>query len=189
MLKEEKVTLFLPLFLIVCFCWYITNKKQNKKKASYFQIQFWKQFTWSLSETEHVYQRTCPIAVPSIHSQKLFVLSLLCCPIRAMSHSKLPPKMQRDWWEMKKKEVTRVLPWIAIDSVVWTFFSKRLRVKEELRMRFKRRTRQLVLIRSDVCCTLPFFLNCPVSGISRSETSWSLLWNFNMWHQLFQRSK
>lgn len=65
------------------------------------------------SGMELVYHRTCLIRVPSIPSKEPFVAGFHCCPIRAMSHSKLFHRMQSGWWEMrkkKKKKVTSVLP-------------------------------------------------------------------------------
>lgn len=47
----------------------------------------------TLSRMNHIYLWTCPIKVPSILSKEPFVLGLLCCPIRAVSHSKLSPRV------------------------------------------------------------------------------------------------
>lgn len=47
----------------------------------------------TLSRMNHIYLWSCLIKVPSILSKEPFVLGLLCCRIRAVSHSKLSPRV------------------------------------------------------------------------------------------------
>lgn len=78
-----------------------------------------------------------------------------------LSRSKLFPRVNYGWWEMKRrKEVTRVLPWIVIDSFLWAFFFllQVIKVGEELVRRLKRSLHRLACIQS----VLPFSSKFPV---------------------------
>lgn len=67
-----------------------------------------------------------------------------------LSSNKLFPRVNYGWWEMKRrKEVTRVLPWIVIDSFLWAFFLLQvIRVGEELVQQLKRSRHRLAFIQS-----------------------------------------
>lgn len=57
------------------------------------------------------------------------LVKIATCPGPSLlSHCKSSPRVNNGWWEMKsRKEVTRALPWIVIDSFVWTYLLQKVK--------------------------------------------------------------